>query len=119
MSNQIGKKHNSLTAIEKFKLFNWLENNKELATIATAAVVAKSAQDALNFEISIANVLYARRVLGLGRQTQKSGGKKDRIRDLAKYVRELYFHLGLLVPTGLEDIRSGQKREENTKTPEL
>jgi hypothetical protein len=96
-----------LTGVQRYKLFAYIENNKETAQKATSAALAQQATLDLGFEVTPSHTTDARLQLGIRKRT---GAKSphDRLRIVCKHLQALYAALQLPIPEELVKIRAGQ-----------
>ena len=97
----------SHTAVERYKLFSYIENNKEIAEKLTSEGLAQQASNFLGFDVTKHQAADARLQLGIRKQAEKSHSH-DRLRIVVKHLQGLYTALGLPMPEDLVKIRAGQ-----------
>ena len=96
-----------LTGVQRYKLFAYIENNKETAQKATSAALAQQATLDLGFEVTQSHTNDARLQLGIRKRTGAKS-QHDRLRIVCKHLQALYVALQLPMPDDLVKIRSGQ-----------
>jgi len=94
--------------MERYRLYSYIDNNKELAQQITAVNFAKKATEDLGFEVGPASVQRARESLGIRSRARATTTSKDRTRLLCKYVIDLFEALQMPVPEDLLLIKSGK-----------
>jgi hypothetical protein len=93
-----------LNSVETAKLYNFLQNNIDLARTASADEITKRASEALGFAIVPQNVHHLRKQMGLNpRPGRQASGKVDVEKAIVLIAREL---CGL--KTGLGSVSSAE-----------
>lgn len=96
--------NNKLAAVEFAKLYNFLQNNIDLARNESSNAIAKRATEALSFTVVPSNVDTLRKQMGISpRLTRKASGKIDVEKAIVLIAREL---CGL--KTGLGSVSSAE-----------
>jgi hypothetical protein len=95
-----------LTGVQRYKLFSYIENNKDSAAKLTSETLAQQATLDLGFEVTTHHAGNARLQLGIRKQTGKS--QHDRLRVVCKHLQALYAALQIPMPEDLVKIRAGQ-----------
>lgn len=97
----------TLTALERYKLYQYVDQNRNLFEKLTVPSFAEKASQDLGFEVVASHLYTARDAFGI---TGKARGSvyKDRLRLLTKHVISLYEKLGISIPEELVALRDGQ-----------
>ena len=105
------QKYNHLGAAKQHKLNMYIENNRELATIASDYSVAVKASQELGFPVTEHNIRGAREAVGISKGFAREGSSaKPRYHsELAKALIELYEDLGKEPPCIIRDIAANKK----------
>lgn len=98
--------YNSLSHDKFYKLTRFIDDTKELyAGLSDSGIAAKAAEH-LAFTVTQANVLSARRVLGIQKKSKPKVGERnhDRVRTVAGATLMLFKELGIDPPEDLQRI---------------
>jgi len=98
---------NVLTAPEVYKLTQWLDQNPIPCQTLTQPELALLATSVLRFNVTPANCVMAGKNLGIevGKQNYIVKTNRNATQVLASCIYDVYLHLGLLVPSDLDDLR--------------
>lgn len=107
-----GSKKQTLSTAQMFKLCEWVKATVPNGTRITQGHLAEQASKAVGFPVGVSNVSTALEATGVtlirGGFTQPNKSTGDRVRSVAKALRDLMVSLGYQVPEDINDIASGK-----------